>query len=83
MYSVSLLCVLVLFYDFKYQFYMPRKSSIEPLSFDLEIERTLFRRKKAEAGNAKLEDQNSDRFSKGHSEHNEIPRLKEPTLGDC
>ena len=30
-----------------------------------------------------MEDQNSDRFSEGHSDHNEMPGLKEPTLGDC
>ena len=30
-----------------------------------------------------MEDQNSDRFSEGHSDHNEIPGLREPTLGDC
>ena len=83
MYSVSLLCVLVLFSDFRYQFYMPRKSNTELLPFDPEIERTLFRRKKVEAGNSEMEDQNSDRFSEGHSDHNEMPGLREPILGDC
>ena len=66
-----------------YQSYMHRKSSIELLSFDLEIESTLFRRKKGKADNAEMEDQNSDRFSEGHSDHNDIPRLRELTLGDC
>ena len=30
-----------------------------------------------------MEDQNSDRFSEGHSDHNEMPGLREPKLGDC
>ena len=62
---------------------MPQKSSIELLPFDSKIGRTLFRRKKAKAGNAEMEDKNSDRFSEGHSNHNEMPELREPTLGDC
>ena len=82
LHSTSLLCVLVLFSDFRYQLYMPRKSSTELLPFDLEIESTLLRRKKVEAGNSEMEDRNSDRFSEGHSDHNEMPRFREPTLGD-
>ena len=73
----------MLFYDFRYLSYMHRKSSVELLPLDLEIERTLFRRKKAKADNTKMEDQNSDRFSKGQSDHNEMPGLREPTLRDC
>ena len=72
MYSVSLLCFLVLFSDFRYQSYMLRKSNTELLPFDPEIERTLFRRKKTKADNAEMEDQNSDRFSEGHLDHNEM-----------
>ena len=30
-----------------------------------------------------MEDQNSDRFSEGHSDHNEMPGLRELILGDC
>ena len=30
-----------------------------------------------------MEEQNSDRYSKGHSDQNEIPERREPTLGDC
>ena len=30
-----------------------------------------------------MEDHNSDRFSEVHLDHNEIPGLREPTLGDC
>ena len=82
MYSVSLLFVLVLFSDFRYQFYMPRKSSIKLLPFDPKIERTLFRQKKVDAGNSEMEDQDSDRFSEGHSDHNKMSELTEPTLGD-
>ena len=73
MYSVSLLCVSMLFSNFRYQFYMPRKSSTELLPFDPEIERTMFRRKKVEAGNLEMEDKSSDRFNEGHSDHNEMP----------
>ena len=62
---------------------MPRKSSTELLPFNLEIERNMFRRKKAEAGNAEMEDRNSDRFNEGHLNHNEMPGLRESTLGDC
>ena len=29
-----------------------------------------------------MEDQNNDRFNEGHSDHNEMPGLREPTLGD-
>ena len=36
-----------------------------------------------EAGNSEIEDQNSDRFSEGLSDHNEMLGLREPTLGDC
>ena len=73
----------MLFYDFMYQSYMHRMSNAKLLPLDLEIERILFKRKKAKAANAEMEDQNSDRFSEGNSDHNEIPRLREPTLGDC
>ena len=62
---------------------MHRKSRVELLSFNHEIERTLFRRKKAKADNAEMEDQNSDRFSEGHSDNNDMPGLRESTLGDC
>ena len=80
---VCLLCFRVLFFYFKYQSYMHRKSSAELLPLDPEIERTLFRRKKVKVANVEMEDQNSDRFDEGHSDQNEIPRLRELTLGDC
>ena len=62
---------------------MHRKSRVELLSFNHEIERTLFRRKKAKADNVEMEDHNSDRFSEGHSDNNDMPGLRESTLGDC
>ena len=62
---------------------MPIKSGIELVPFDPEIERNLFRQKKAEAGNVEMEDQNNDRFSDGHSDHNEMLGFRESTLGDC
>ena len=64
-------------------FYMHRKSSTKLLSLDPEIERTLFRRKKVRADNIEMEDHNSNKFSEGHSDHNEMHGLREPTLGDC
>ena len=73
----------MLFSDFRYQLYMHRKSGVELLSLNPEIERTLFRRKKAKAAKVEMEDQNSDIFSEGHSDYNEILGLREPTLGDC
>ena len=62
---------------------MHRRSNFELLPFDLEIERTLFRRKKVKADKTEIDEQNNDRFSEGHSDQNEIPRIREPTLGDC
>ena len=62
---------------------MHRKSNVELFPFDPEIERTLFRRKKAKANNTKMEDHNSDKFNEGHVDHNEMPRLRELTLRDC
>ena len=62
---------------------MHRKSSAELFPLDHEIERTLFKRNKAKAANAEMEDHNSDRFSENHLDHNEIPRHRELTLGDC
>ena len=59
------------------------KSKAELLPFDPEIERKLFILKKAKANNTEMEDQNSDRFSECHSDHNEMPGLKESTLRDC
>ena len=62
---------------------MHRKSSTELLPLDLEIERTWFKRKKAKVDNIEMEDENSDRFSEGHLDHNEMLGLSDPTLGDC
>ena len=62
---------------------MHKRSNSELLSFDLEIERTLFRRKKIKVNNTEMEDQNSDKFSEGQSDHNKMPGILEQTLGDC
>ena len=72
-----------MFCDFRHKFCMHRKSNAELLPFNPKIERTLFRLKKAKADNAEMEDQNSDIFSEGNSDHNEMLGLREPTLGDC
>ena len=61
---------------------MHRRSTSELLSFDLEIERTLFRNRKMKSGNIRMEEQKTDRYSEGHSDQNEIPERKEPTLRD-
>ena len=62
---------------------MHRKSSTKLLPLDLELERNLFRRKKAKVDNIEMEDQNSDRFSEGHLDHSEMLGIRDPTLGDC
>ena len=61
---------------------MHRRSNFELLSFDPEIERTLFRLKNIKANNTKTEEQNTDRFNEGQSDHNEMPGIREPTLSD-
>ena len=43
----------------------------------------MFKLKKAKADNIEMDDQNSDIFSEDHLDHNEMSRLREPTLGDC
>ena len=62
---------------------MHRRVASELLPFDLEIEITLFRNRKIEYGNIIMEEHNSDRYSEGHSDRNEIHERREPTLGDC
>ena len=62
---------------------MHRRSNSELLPFDPEIEITLFRLKKVKIDNTEMEYQNSDRFSEGYSEQNEIPGIWEPTLCEC
>ena len=46
---------------------MPKRSTFELLSFDPEIERTLFQLRKVKADNIEMEDQHSDRYREGHS----------------
>ena len=62
---------------------MHKRPDSELLSFDPEIEKTLFRLKKIKADNTEMEDQNTYIFHEGQSNHNEMPRIWEPTLGDC
>ena len=62
---------------------MPKKFSTELLPFNPETERTLFKRKKEKDDNTEMENHNSDRFSKSHSNHNEMLGLREPTHGNC
>ena len=62
---------------------MHRKSNAELLPFDPKIKITLFKLKKAKSEYTKMEDHNSDRFSDGQSDHNEMPGLRESTFGDC
>ena len=47
---------------------MPRRSTFELLSFDPEIERTLFKLRKVKVDNIIIEDRHSDRYSEGHSD---------------
>ena len=62
---------------------MHRRPNFELLSFDLEIERTLLRLKKIKADNTGMEEHNYDSFSECQSDHHEMPRTREPRLGDC
>ena len=62
---------------------MHRRRDFELLSFDPEIKTMLFRLKNIKADNTKIEDHNTERFCEGRSDHNEIPGIREPTLGDC
>ena len=61
---------------------MHRRPNSELLPFDPEIERTLCRLKKIKADNTEMEDQNTNKFSKGQSDHNKMPGIREPTIGD-
>ena len=62
---------------------MHKRPDSELLLFDPEIERTLFRFKKIKANNTEVEDQNTDIFNEGQLDHNGMPGIREPTLGDC
>ena len=57
------------------------------LPFDPEIERTLNSRRRSNRQELNMDenqrDCNSDAYSKGHSDHNEMCNLREPTLRDC
>ena len=61
---------------------MYKKSTSELLLFDPETERSLFMLKRDKVDNPEMEDHNSDMFNEGHSNQNEIPGIREPTLGD-
>ena len=54
---------------------MHRRSTSKLLSFDPKIERTLFKLRKVRVYNFGMEDQHSDKYSEGHSDHNEMPRI--------
>ena len=63
-----------------------RRINSDLLPFDLEIDRTL---KNQRISNRELlnmdenqGDRNSDAYNEGHSDHNEMRGLREPTLGD-
>ena len=62
---------------------MHKRPDSELLSFDPKIQRTLFKLKKIKADDTEMEDQNTNRFSEGQSDHNEMPGIQESTLGDC
>ena len=62
---------------------MHTRSNSELLHFDPEIERSLFKLKNIKADNTKMEDKNIHRFSEGQLDHNEMPGIRELTLGGC
>ena len=73
----------MVFFYFRYSICIRRRSISELLSFDPKIERTLFKLRKVKADNTGMKDQHSDRYSEGHSYHNELHGMREPTLGNC
>ena len=62
---------------------MHKRPDFKLLSSDPKIEKTLFKLKKIKADNTKMEDHNTDRFSEGQSDHNEMLRIRESKLGYC
>ena len=62
---------------------MHRRPNSKLLPFDPKIERTLFRFKKIKADNTKMEDQNTNRYNEGQSDHHKMPGIRESTLSDC
>ena len=62
-----------------------RNSDLWP--FDLEIERTLNSRRKSNREQLNMDENKVDRnfyaYSEGHSDHNEMHNLRDPTVGDC
>ena len=65
---------------------MERRNS-NLLPFDMEIERTLKNQRRSNRQELNLDenqgDRNFDAYNEGHSDHNEMRNLREPTLGDC
>ena len=62
---------------------MHRRPTSELLPLDLEIGRTLSKLKRVKAYTIRMEYNNSDRYSEGHSDQNEKPETRELTLEDC
>ena len=62
---------------------MHRRFNSNLLLFDPEIKKTLLRRKKVKADKVEMEDPDTDKFSGGHLDQNEMLGIWEPTLGDC
>ena len=64
-----------------------RRRNSDLLPFDPEIERTLKNQRRSNRQELNMNknqgDRNSDLYSEGHSDHNEMRNLREPTLGDC
>ena len=57
------------------------------LPFDQEIERTLKNQRRSNRQELNMDgnqgDRNSNAYSEGHGDHNDMLNLREPTLGDC
>ena len=64
-----------------------RQRNSDLLPVDPEIKRTLKNKRRSNRQELNMDenqgDCNSDAYSKGHSDHNEMRNLREPTLGDC
>ena len=64
-----------------------RRRNSDLLPFDLEVNRILKNQRMSNKQELNMDenqcDRNSDAHNEGHSDHNEMSNLREPTFGDC
>ena len=61
---------------------MHRNPTLELLPFDPKLEKTLRKLKKSKVEQVRIEDIQIDRYSEDNSNKNDLPEIREPTLGD-